>query len=159
MRIGFGYDVHKLGRWRKLVLGGVRIPFGKGLVGHSDADVLIHAIIDAVIGAVAKGSIGDHFPDSDPKYKNISSLLLLKIVANLLEKESYSVNNIDSTIVCQKPKLMSYIPQMVKNISNALGIKSENINVKAKTEEKLGFTGKSQGIKAYAVCLVHKKVK
>lgn len=159
MRIGFGYDAHKLGRWRKLILGGVKVPFGRGLVGYSDADVLIHAIIDALIGAMSKGSIGDHFPDTDPKYKNISSLLLLKIVSNLLEKEGFSVNNIDTTIVCQKPKLSNYIPQMAKNISTALGINPLNINIKAKTEEKMGFTGKGQGIKAYAVCLIHKKVR
>lgn len=158
MRIGIGYDVHKLVKERKLILGGVVIKFSKGLLGHSDADVLIHAVIDAILGALGEGCIGEHFPDTDPKYKNISSLKLLKEIAALLEEKQYSFNNIDATVVCQKPKLAPYFPEMEKNIAEALNIPVEFVNVKAKTEEGLGFTGKGLGIAAQAVCLVHKKV-
>ncbi len=158
MRVGIGYDVHKLIKERKLILGGVEIPFPKGLLGHSDADVLIHAVIDAIIGALGEGSIGDHFPDTDPQYKDVSSIFLLERVQLLVEEKKYSINNIDATIVCQAPKLAPFIAQMVQNIAKALNISADQINVKAKTEEGLGFTGKGQGISAQAVCLVHKKV-
>lgn len=158
MRIGIGYDVHKLIKERKLILGGVEIPFPKGLLGHSDADVLIHAIIDAIIGALGEGSIGDHFPDTDQQYKDVSSMILLEKIGGLVEEKKYSINNIDATIVCQAPKLAPFIPQMVLNIAKALNISADQVNVKAKTEEGLGFTGKGQGISAQAICLVHKKV-
>ncbi len=154
MRIGTGYDVHKLVEERKLVLGGVDIPYEKGLLGHSDADVLVHAIMDALLGAAALGDIGQHFPDSDPQYKGISSLELLKHVGELLEEKLYIVGNIDSTIIAQRPKLASFIPQMKENIANTLGIEPDRVNVKATTEEGLGFTGEGLGIAASAVCLL-----
>jgi len=155
MRIGTGYDVHRLTEGRLLILGGVTIPYEKGLLGHSDADVLVHAIMDAMLGAAALGDIGKHFPDSDPAYKGISSLKLLAHVRELLEQHGYSVGNIDSTIVAQAPKLASYLPQMVKNIAEVLGIEENRINVKATTEERLGFTGRGEGIAAQAVCLLN----
>ena len=158
MRVGIGYDVHKLVKARKLILGGVEIPFEKGLLGHSDADVLIHAIIDAILGSLGEGCIGQHFPDTDPQYKNISSINLLTRMESLVEQKGRVINNIDATIICQKPKLTPFFDQMKQNLAKALNISSDQVNIKAKTEEGLGFTGKGQGISAQAVCLVHKKV-
>ena len=154
MRIGMGYDVHKLVEGRKLILGGVDIPYEKGLLGHSDADVLIHAIMDALLGAAALGDIGKHFPDSDEKYKGISSLELLKHVSLLLQSKGYSIINIDSTIMAQKPKLAPYIDDMRKNIVSVIGIDVDAVSVKATTEEGLGFTGEGLGISSNAVCLL-----
>lgn len=155
MRIGTGYDVHRLTEDRRLVLGGVTIPYEKGLLGHSDADVLVHAIMDSLLGAAALGDIGKHFPDSDPQYKGISSMKLLEHVRVLLEQNGYLVGNIDATIVAQAPKLASYLPQMVENIAKTLGIDSSQVSVKATTEERLGFTGSGEGIAAQAVCLLN----
>jgi len=155
MRIGTGYDVHRLTEDRLLILGGVTIPYEKGLLGHSDADVLVHAIMDALLGAAALGDIGKHFPDSDPEYKGISSMKLLAHVRALLEQNGYLVGNIDSTIVAQAPKLASYLPQMMENIAKVLGIDSSQVSVKATTEERLGFTGSGEGIAAQAVCLLN----
>ncbi|CAG1066498.1 2-C-methyl-D-erythritol 2,4-cyclodiphosphate synthase [uncultured bacterium] len=157
IRTGFGYDVHRLVEGRKLIMGGVEVPFEKGLLGHSDADVLLHAIIDALIGAAGLGDIGKHFPPTDNAFKDISSMELLKRTRALIEGKGYVVNNIDSTIVCQAPKLLGHIPGMVKNIEDALGLASGTVNVKAKTEEGLGFTGTGEGIKAYAVALITEK--
>lgn len=157
MRIGSGYDVHKLVEQRKLILGGVEIPFEKGLLGHSDADVLIHAIMDALLGAAAMGDIGRHFPDNDNQYKNISSLKLLYQVLLLLKKENYCIINIDATIIAQKPKLAQYINTMQKNIADTLQIQKNQVNIKATTEEGLGFTGAGLGIAANAVCLIEKE--
>jgi 2-C-methyl-D-erythritol 2,4-cyclodiphosphate synthase len=154
MRIGTGYDVHKLTENRDLILGGVKIPFEKGLLGHSDADVLLHAIMDALLGAAALGDIGKHFPDTDMAYKGISSIELLKKVRVLIEDKLYVIENVDATIVAQRPKLASYLPEMVKNIAAALGTEEDRINIKATTEEGLGFTGTGQGIAANAVCLL-----
>lgn len=154
MRIGQGYDVHRLVEGRALVMGGVNIPYEKGLLGHSDADVLLHAIMDSLLGAAALGDIGKHFPDTEDEYKGISSIELLKRVGTLIENQFYFIENIDATIVAQKPKMAPYIPQMVTNIAKALGIKESQINVKATTEEGLGFTGEGQGIAAKAVCLL-----
>lgn len=156
LRVGLGYDVHKLTENRDLILGGVNIPYEKGLLGHSDADVLVHAIMDAMLGACKLGDIGQHFPDTDPKYKGISSITLLKHVGALLNEKGYSIVNIDSIIVAQKPKMMPHIPQMEENIANALNIDVDCVNVKATTEEGLGFTGEGLGIAAKAVCLVEK---
>ena len=155
MRIGYGYDVHKLVENRKLILGGVEIPYEKGLLGHSDADVLIHAVIDSIFGAAALRDIGYHFPDNDEKYRGVSSIVLLKETAKILKNEGYKIENIDSTIVAQQPKLLPYIPQMIKNMAEALEINENQINVKGKTEEKLGFTGSGDGMKAHAVCLIN----
>lgn len=152
MRVGTGYDVHRLVEGRKLVLGGVQIPYEKGLLGHSDADVLLHAVMDALLGAAALGDIGKHFPDTDARYKGISSIELLKQVGALLEEECYMVENIDATIIAQRPKLREYIEEMGRNIANTLGIEKKQVNVKATTEEGLGFTGASEGISAQAVC-------
>lgn len=154
MRIGTGYDVHKLVEGRKLILGGVEIPYEKGLLGHSDADVLIHAIMDALLGAAALGDIGKHFPDSDEKYRGISSLLLLKYVSELITKSGYKIINIDSTIIAQRPKLAAFIPQMRENLAAALGLDISAVSVKATTEEGLGFTGEGLGIASQAVCLI-----
>lgn len=154
MRIGHGYDVHRTDPDRKLVLGGVSIDCNFGLAGHSDADVLIHAVCDALIGAMGLGDIGKHFPDTDDKYKGIYSMLLLEEVKEMLKKHSYSVSNIDATIVAQAPKLAPYIPMMKKNIASVLGISPSQVNVKATTEERLGFTGSGEGIAAHAVCLI-----
>lgn len=154
MRIGMGYDVHKLTENRKLILGGVEIPYEKGLLGHSDADVLLHAIMDALLGAGALGDIGKHFPDTDPAYKGISSMELLKRVGSLLEEHFYLIENIDATIIAQAPKMRPYIDTMRKNIAQALGISMEQVNVKATTEEGLGFTGSGQGISSQAICLL-----
>lgn len=158
MRIGMGYDVHKLVEGRKLILGGVEIPYEKGLLGHSDADVLVHAIMDALLGAAAQGDIGRHFPDSDPAYKGISSLELLRRVGEILEDELYVIENIDATVIAQRPKLASYIPQMVKNMEEVLGLEPGRINVKATTEEGLGFTGSGEGISAQAVALLQEMI-
>lgn len=154
MRTGFGYDAHRLTEGRKLILGGVTVPFEKGLLGHSDADVLLHAIIDALMGAASMGDIGRHFPPSDPAYKDISSIELLSRTADLLKKGGFRISNIDSTIVCESPRLSPFIPDMVKNISGTLKLDPGSVNVKAKTEEGLGFTGNGEGIKAYAVALI-----
>ena len=158
MRIGSGYDVHKLTDDRKLILGGVEIPFQKGLLGHSDADVLLHAIMDALLGAAALGDIGRHFPDNDDTYKNISSIKLLHKVLYLLKKENYCIINIDATIIAQKPKLAAYIERMEKNIADTLEIEKNCVNVKATTEEGLGFTGAGLGIAAQAICMIEKSI-
>ncbi len=154
MRVGMGYDVHKLGPDRDLIIGGVKIPFELGLVGHSDADVLLHAIMDAMLGAAALGDIGKHFPDTDDSFKGIDSMVLLKKVLALVEEEGYFVGNIDATIIAQKPKMRPYIEQMRENIADALGIDLSAVNVKATTEEGLGFTGAMEGISAQAVCML-----
>ncbi len=154
MRIGMGYDVHRLSAGRKLIIGGVDIPCEKGLLGHSDADVLLHAIMDALLGAAALGDIGSHFPDTDPEYEGISSIRLLEHVGRLLEEHQYQIGNVDATIIAQKPKMRPHIDQMRKNIAQALGTDPEKISVKATTEEGLGFTGKGEGISAQAVCLL-----
>ena len=155
MRVGMGYDVHKLVEGRKLILGGVEIPHPLGLLGHSDAYVLVHAIMDALLGAAALGDIGRHFPDTDSRYKGISSMKLLEHVRDLLEENGYVVENIDATVIAQKPKLRPYIEQMEENIAETLGIAKDQINIKATTEEGLGFTGTQQGISAQAVCLLN----
>lgn len=152
MRVGTGYDVHRLVEGRKLILGGVEIPYEKGLLGHSDADVLLHAVMDALLGAAALGDIGTHFPDTDEAYKGISSMQLLQKTGELVEAQLYVVENIDATIIAQEPKLASYIPRMKENIANVLGLEKDQVNVKATTEEGLGFTGERQGISAQAVC-------
>lgn len=154
MRIGMGYDVHKLVEGRELILGGVNIPWEKGLLGHSDADVLIHAVMDALLGAAALGDIGRHFPDTDPAYKGISSIVLLKHVGNLLKDNGFAVGNIDATIIAQKPKMSPHIPQMTRNMAEALGIPQSRLNIKATTEEGLGFTGRGEGIASQALCLL-----
>ena len=154
MRIGQGYDVHRLTEGRKLILGGVEIPYEKGLLGHSDADVLIHAIMDALLGAATLGDIGQHFPDTDEQYKGISSIMLLERVGELLRQNGCLIENIDSTIIAQKPKLLLYRPKMEENISRALGLEKSQISVKATTEEGLGFTGSGEGIAAQAICLL-----
>lgn len=152
MRVGMGYDVHKLVEGRDLIIGGVQIPHTLGLLGHSDADVLLHAIMDALLGAAGLGDIGKHFPDTDPQYKGISSIKLLTHVAKLIEEKGYVVENIDATIIAQKPKMRPHIEQMEKNIADALGISTDQINVKATTEEGLGFTGTEEGISSQAIC-------
>ena len=151
MRVGMGYDVHRLVEGRKLVMGGVEIPYEKGLLGHSDADVILHAIIDALLGAAALGDIGKHFPDNDDRYKGISSIELLKQVGKLIDSNNYIIENIDGTIVAQEPKMSPYIDDMRKNIADALGLDINQVNVKATTEEGLGFTGKSEGISSQAI--------
>lgn len=155
-RVGLGYDVHKLTENRDLIIGGVKIPYEKGLLGHSDADVLIHAIMDALCGAAKLGDIGKLFPDTDPKYKGISSLLLLGCVKEELDKKGWKVVNIDSIIVAQRPKMRPYVDEMEKNIAEVLGIDVDMINVKATTEEELGFTGSGEGIASKAVCMIEK---
>ena len=154
MRIGHGYDVHRFADGRELILGGVEIPYHKGLLGHSDADVLLHAVMDALLGAAALGDIGKHFPDKDPKYKDADSLKLLWEVVGKLNAEGYKVVNIDSTVCAQEPKLAPYIDEMRENIAVACGLKKSAVSVKATTEEGLGFTGKLEGISATAVCLI-----
>lgn len=156
MRIGIGYDVHKLVSGRDLILGGAKIAYEFGLLGHSDADVLVHAIMDSLLGAAAMGDIGSHFPDSDARYKGISSIVLLEKVGELLKSNGYTVGNIDSIVVAQKPKISPYIPDMVKNISDALKIDSGCVSVKATTTEELGFEGRKEGISAHAVCTLYK---
>ena len=154
MRIGLGYDVHKLTEGRDLILGGVKVPYEKGLLGHSDADVLVHAVMDALLGAAALGDIGQHFPDTDPAYKGASSIELLKRVRELLEENNYIIENIDATVIAQRPKLAAFRPQMVENIAAALGIDETRVNVKATTEEGLGFTGSGEGISSQAITLL-----
>ena len=154
MRIGQGYDVHKLTENRKLIIGGEEIPFEKGLLGHSDADVLLHAIMDALLGAAGLGDIGRHFPDTDPKYEGADSLKLLCCTCMKLREAGYEIVNIDSTVIAQRPKLAAYIEKMKKNISDACGIDASAVNVKATTEEGLGFTGRGEGIAAMAVCMI-----
>ncbi len=154
MRIGMGYDVHRLVEGRDLIIGGVKIPYEKGLLGHSDADVLLHAISDALLGAAALGDIGKHFPDTDPAYKGISSLILLSKVGELLEEKGFLIENIDATIIAQAPKMRPHIDTMRKNIAQALGIMVEQVNVKATTEEGLGFTGNGEGISSQAICML-----
>ena len=156
LRIGHGYDVHKLVSDRKLILGGVDIPYEKGLLGHSDADVLLHAISDALLGAAALGDIGKHFPDTDMAYKNADSLVLLAKVGEIIKDAGYQVSNIDSTVIAQAPKLAPHIEKMRKNIAKALSIELEDVSVKATTEERLGFTGRGEGISAHAVCIIEK---
>lgn len=157
MRIGHGYDVHRLVEGRKLILGGVEVPHTLGLLGHSDADVLTHAVMDALLGAAALGDIGRHFPDTDPAYKGADSLVLLDHVMALLDQAGWQVGNVDATILAQKPKLAPYIDQMRDNLARRMKIAPEQVNVKATTEEKLGFTGAEQGIAAHAVCLLEPK--
>ena len=154
MRIGLGYDVHQLADDYDMIIGGVQIPYEKGLVGHSDADVLVHAIMDALLGASALGDIGKHFPDTDPAYKGISSIKLLEKVGNLLEENLFPIENIDSTIIAEAPKMRPYIDTMRENIAKALGIEVDQVNVKATSEEGLGFTGSGQGIASQAICML-----
>lgn len=154
MRIGMGYDVHRLVTDRKLIIGGVCIPFHKGLLGHSDADVLLHAIMDALLGAAALGDIGKHFPDTDGKFKDISSLFLLSEVKKILDSKGYKIENLDATIIAEKPKMAPYIPNIIENISKSLSIDPSKINVKATTEEGLGFTGQGEGIASQCICLL-----
>lgn len=156
MRIGHGYDVHRLCENRKLIIGGVEIEYEKGLLGHSDADVLLHAVSDSLLGAAAMGDIGGMFPDNDPQFKDADSLVLLKQVAQRLSESGYKTVNIDATIIAQKPKMSPHIPQMRANIASALGIDVDFVNVKATTEEKLGFTGSGEGISAHCVCLIER---
>ncbi|RXI41117.1 2-C-methyl-D-erythritol 2,4-cyclodiphosphate synthase [Clostridium tetani] len=158
MRVGIGYDVHKLVGGRDLIIGGEKIPFEKGLLGHSDADVLCHAIGDSILGAAALGDIGRHFPDTDTRYKGYSSLKLLEEIKGIINEKGYYIINIDSTIIAQKPKMLPYINNMKKNISKVLDISIEDINIKATTEEELGFTGKELGIKAQSICLLNKNI-
>lgn len=155
IRIGQGFDVHQLTEGRKLIIGGVNIPFEKGLLGHSDADVLLHAICDALIGAAALGDIGKHFSDADPHFKNIDSRILLRDVHHLLVKQGYKIINIDATIIAQAPKMAPHISKMITNIAHDLDMSSKDINIKAKTAEKLGFIGRKEGIAAEAVCLIN----
>lgn len=157
IRIGHGYDVHRLVNGRKLILGGVEIPYEKGLDGHSDADVLLHAICDAIIGALSLGDIGKLYPDNDDKFLNINSRILLKDVAKRMTEAGYITGNVDATVIAQSPKLSPYIDQMKKNIAEDLSTNEQNVNVKATTEEHLGFTGRSEGISAHAVCIIVKK--
>ncbi len=154
MRVGIGYDVHRLMEDRDLIIGGVKISFEKGLLGHSDADVLLHAIMDALLGAMGKGDIGKHFPDNDASYAGISSVLLLKKVATLMREENYTVGNVDAIIIAQKPKMAPHIPSMRKIIAEVLQCSESQINIKATTEEGLGFTGRQEGIAAQAICLL-----
>jgi len=154
MRIGFGYDVHPLVPGRPLTLGGIRVPYLFGLQGHSDADVLLHAVCDALLGAIAEGDIGRHFPDTDPQYKDIRSTLLLKRVGTKMVEKGFHLSNIDATIVAEKPRLADFIPRMVREIADTLGVEAGKVNVKATTSEGLGFTGRGEGISAYAVALV-----
>lgn len=156
MRVGMGYDVHKLVEGRNLILGGVKIPYEKGLLGHSDADVLLHAIMDALLGAAALGDIGRHFPDTEEAYKGISSMKLLEHVRTLLDEKLYVIENIDATIIAQRPKMLPHIPAMRQNIAEALQIEVDQVNVKATTEEGLGFTGSGEGISSQAICAIEK---
>ena len=152
MRVGMGYDVHRLTENRDLIIGGVKIPYEKGLLGHSDADVLLHAIMDALLGAAAMGDIGKHFPDTDPEYEGASSMKLLEHVGQLLEEENYQIINIDATIIAQRPKMAPHIPQMVENVARVLKLEKNQVNIKATTEEGLGFTGTGEGISSQAIC-------
>lgn len=157
MRVGIGYDVHKLVKDRKLIIGGVNIDYEMGLLGHSDADVLVHAIMDSILGAVSLGDIGKHFPDSDEKFKNADSMRLLEFVYDLIDKKGYKIGNIDSVIIAQSPKMAPHIQKMRENIAKTLNTDIENINIKATTEEGLGFTGKKEGIASQSICLLIKK--
>lgn len=157
MRIGHGYDVHRLVEGRKLILGGVDVPYTKGLLGHSDADVLLHAISDAILGAIGEGDIGRHFPDTDPAYKGADSIKLLQHVMGLADAKGYRIGNVDATIVAQRPKLAPFIPQMRQNIARALATEDDRVNVKATTTEELGFAGRGEGIAAYGVALLERK--
>ncbi len=157
MRVGIGYDVHKLVKGRDLILGGVKVPFEKGLLGHSDADALLHSICDALLGAAGEGDIGRHFPDSDSRYKGISSLKLLAEVGNILKTKNYRVSNLDASIICQEPKLSPHIASMVENISSELAIETDQVNIKATTTEGLGFAGRKEGIAAYSVVMITRK--
>ena len=157
MRVGMGYDVHRLTEGRELILGGVKIPWEMGLLGHSDSDVVVHAIMDAILGAAALRDIGRHFPDTDPQYKGISSILLLKKVGELLKEKGYSIVNIDATIIAQKPKLLPYMDTMIENVAEALKLSADQVNIKATTEEGLGFTGSLQGISSQAICVIEKR--
>ena len=159
MRIGHGYDVHRLVPGRKLILGGVEIPYVLGLDGHSDADVLVHAVMDALLGAAALGDIGQHFPDNDDRYLDADSVMLLEEVGKILRTHGFTVGNIDSTVICQKPRLKDYIPGMRERIAKALDIRTEAVSVKATTEEGLGFSGRGEGIAAHAVCLIEEMMK
>lgn len=152
MRAGIGYDVHRLVQGRDLVLGGVKIPYEKGLLGHSDADVLLHAVMDALLGAAALGDIGVHFPDTQEEYRGISSLELLRRVGEMLGERLYQIENIDATIIAQQPKMAPHIPQMKKNVADVLSLEADQVNIKATTEERLGFTGRGEGISAQAIC-------
>ena len=154
MRIGHGYDVHRVTEGRKMIIGGVEIPYEKGLLGHSDADVLLHAVTDAILGAAALGDIGRHFPDTDPRYKGIDSRILLRHAVGLVREKGWRVENVDATVIAQRPKLAPYIDEMRANIAADLGVGEDAVNVKATTEEKLGFTGRGEGISAHAVCLL-----
>ena len=154
MRIGHGYDVHQLAEDRDLIIGGVKIPYELGLLGHSDADVMLHAVSDALLGAAGLGDFGKYFPDTDPRYKGADSLELLRIVAQRVHEKNYHVSNIDVTMIAQKPKLKDYLPRMAENIASAVGIDVDRVNVKATTEEHLGFTGSGQGMSCHAVCLL-----
>ncbi|MBE6558582.1 MAG: 2-C-methyl-D-erythritol 2,4-cyclodiphosphate synthase [Ruminococcaceae bacterium] len=154
MRIGHGYDVHRLVEGRRLILGGVDIPYGKGLLGHSDADVLVHAVMDALLGAMGAPDIGQLFPDKDPAYKGANSMVLLARVAELMREKGYALGNLDATVLAQSPKLAPHIPQMKENIARVLNVSLEQVNVKATTEEHLGFTGSGDGMAAHAVCLL-----
>ena len=157
MRAGIGYDIHALAEGRELILGGVKIPHTKGLQGHSDADVLSHAVTDAILGAVALGDIGMLFPDSDPKWKDANSLELLKIAAQKISEKGFMINNIDSVIICEKPKLKNYLPEMITNLSRTLKLNSDQVSVKATTHEQLGSIGREEGIAAQSICFLSKK--
>ena len=157
MRIGHGYDVHRLVPGRELVLGGVHIPYELGLLGHSDADVLLHAVMDALLGAAGLRDIGYHFPDTDPRYKGADSMELLRVVGQKIDEAGYTVGNIDVTMIAQRPRLKDHIPQMARNIASALHLAENQVNVKATTEEKLGFTGSGEGMRCHAVCLLNEK--
>lgn len=157
IRVGHGYDVHRLVENRKLIIGGVEIPWELGLLGHSDADVLLHAISDAILGAAALGDIGRHFPDTDEKYKDADSIMLLKEVCAKAAEKGYRVSNIDATVIAQKPKMKDYIPKMCENVAKVCGVDTDRVNIKATTEEKLGFTGRQEGISAHSVCLLIKE--
>lgn len=156
IRMGHGYDVHRLTEGRDLILGGVKIPYEKGLLGHSDADVLIHALLDAILGALGQGDIGRHFPDNDERYKGISSMILAKHVAQILKNSGYYLSNIDITVIAQRPKLAPYISEMRENIASVFSLEATRVNIKATTEEGLGFTGSGEGISAHAVCIIAK---
>jgi 2-C-methyl-D-erythritol 2,4-cyclodiphosphate synthase len=158
MRIGMGYDVHKLVEGRRLIIGGVDIPYEKGLLGHSDADVLLHAIMDSLLGAAALGDIGKHFPDTDPQYKGISSIKLLENVGMLIRSKGYKIGNVDATIIAQRPKMAPHIKTMIANIAKALQTEKDQINIKATTEEGLGFTGSGEGISSQSICLLEKTI-
>lgn len=155
-RVGIGFDAHRFSRGRKLVLGGVEIPFELGLEGYSDADVLTHAICDAILGAIGENDIGSHFPDSDPRYRGVSSLVLLEQVRALSNSRDFKIENIDSTVVCERPKLFAYIPQMKKKLSSVIQVSEDSLGIKATTTDSMGFTGRGEGIAAYAVALVKK---